>query len=371
MLMLFTFFTQKLEIELIKRQIKVVEGSVKTINKNGKITVSDVAKIAGVSASTVSRVISDNPRISQSTKEKVLKIMDELGYYPNANARSLARNKTGTIGVIMPTTSEELFLNPFFPEALRGIVKGASNTEYDLLLSTNTEKDEELKIIKSFIRGSKVDGLILMSSKIDDVCIEYLRSIDFPFSLIGSPHNFVDEINYVDNDNDMAAYELTSFLIQIGRKRIAMIAGDKSLMVTNKRVEGYMKALDANHIDFEESLLFTGSFDEETGYKYGKEISEMKDRPDALIVTDDLVAFGAVKLFESINFSIPEEIVVASFNNSILSRYSNTPLTSVDINAVELGRQSMNLLIEAMELGITGKRVIIPYKIHKRKSTEG
>ena len=97
----------------------------------------------------------------------------------------------------------------------------------------------------------------------------------------------------------------------------------------------------------------------------------MKNRPDALIVTDDLVAFGAVKLFESINFSIPEEIVVASFNNSILSRYSNTPLTSVDINAVELGRQSMNLLIEAMELGITGKKTIIPYTNHKRKSTEG
>lgn len=339
--------------------------------KNGNITVSDVAKMAGVSTSTVSRVISDNPRISHSTKEKVLKIMDELGYYPNANAQSLARNKTGTIGVIMPTTSEELFLNPFFPEALRGIVKGASNTGYDLLLSTNTEKDEEVKIIQNFIRGSKVDGLILMSSKIEDQCIEYLKSIDFPFSLIGSPYNFIDEINYVDNDNYIAAYELTSYLINIGRKRIAMIAGDKSLMVTKKRVEGYMRALVENHIEFEENLLFTGSFDEETGYKYGKEIAEMKYRPDALIVTDDLVAFGAVRLFESLKVSIPDDIAVASFNNSILSRYSNIPLTSVDINSVELGRQAMNLLIESMESDIKGKKVIIPYTIYKRKSTEG
>lgn len=341
------------------------------MNKNANITVSDVAKIAGVSPSTVSRVISDNPRISQSTKKRILKIMDELGYYPNANARSLAINKTGTIGVVMPTTSEELFLNPFFPEALRGIVKGASNGEYDILLSTNTEKDEELKIIKNFIRRSKVDGIILMSSKIDDQCIKYLKSISFPFSLIGSPYSFINEINYVDNDNVMAAYQLTNYLIQIGRNRIAMIAGNKSFMVTKKRLEGYKKALGENDIEFEESLVYTGSFDEKTGYKYGKEIAEMKDMPNALIVTDDLVAFGAVKLFESKNVLIPEDIAVASFNNSILSRYLNIPLTSVDINAVELGKQAMNLLIEVIEKDVRGKKIIIPYTIHKRKSTEG
>ena len=341
------------------------------MNKKGNITVSDVAKTAGVSTSTVSRVISDNPKISQKTKDNVLKVMDELGYYPNANARSLAMNKTGTIGVIMPTTSEELFLNPFFPEALRGIVKSASKGGYDLLLSTNTEKGEELKIVKNFIRTSKVDGLILMSSKIEDECISYLESINFPFSLIGSPYNYESKINYVDNDNELAAYELTTYLIQMGKKRIAMIAGDKSLMVTKKRVEGYKRAIFENNLEFEESLLYKGSFDEETGYKYGNVIWNMENRPDALIVTDDLVAFGAVKLFQSLNVSIPEDISVASFNNSILSRYSNIPLTSVDINSVELGRQAMNLLIEAMEMNTKGKKIIIPYTIHKRKSTEG
>lgn len=341
------------------------------INKKGNVTVSDVAKKAGVSTSTVSRVISNNPKISQRTKDKVISVMNELGYYPNANARSLAMNKTGTIGVIMPTTTEELFLNPFFPEALRGIVKGASNGKYDLLLSTNSESDEELKIIKNFIRGSKVDGLILMSSKVEDPCIEYLRSIDFPFSVIGSPYKFENEINYVDNDNEMAAYELTKYLIGIGKKRIAMIAGEENLIVTKKRLKGYKKALAEKNIKFEENLLFTGSFNEETGYKYGKKISEIEDRPDALIVTDDLVAFGAVRLFQSINISIPEDIAVASFNNSVLSRYSNIPLTSVDINAVELGRQSINLLIEGMEMDVKGKKLIIPYTIHKRKSTEG
>lgn len=336
----------------------------------GKVTVNDVAELAGVSPSTVSRVISNNPKISQETRDKVQKCMEELGYYPNAIARSLARSMTGTIGVIMPTRTEDLFLNPFFPEALRGIVKGASAEGYDLLLSTNTEKSGELSIIKNFIRGSKVDGIILMSSKVSDECVDYLRSVDFPFALIGSTFRFDEKINHVDNDNYMAAYELTRYLSMIGRKRIAMIGGDERLTVTQKRIEGYRKALTESNLPFEDRLLFTGKFDEETGYKYGAEIAKMVPRPDALIVTDDLIAFGAVKVFRLMSISIPEDIAVASFNNSVLSRYSDTPITSVDINATALGEGSVKVLVEAIK-GVRGKKIIIPYTIYKRQSTEG
>ena len=340
------------------------------MNKYNQVTLNDVAKMAGVSPSTVSRVISNSPKISDATKNRVLKCMDELGYYPNAIARSLARKKTGNIGVIMPTRTEDIFLNPFFPEALRGILKGASNKGYDILLSTNTGKDDELKRIKTFIRGSKVDGIILMSSKMNDECIEYLSSIKFPFSLIGSPYDFIEKVNHVDNDNYMAAYELTRYLTIIGRKRIAMIAGDDKLIVTKKRIEGYIKALEESNISFDKDLLFIGSFDEKTGYRYGKNLLDLKPRPDGLIVTDDLVAFGAIQVFESLNISIPEDIAVASFNNSVLSRHSSTPFTSVDVNAYQLGKKSINLLVEAMEKGIEGKKIIIPYKIYKRESTE-
>ena len=340
------------------------------INGSGSVTIKDVAKMAGVSPSTVSRVISRNPKITPATSEKVFKCMKELGYYPNAIARSLASKKTGNIGVIMPTTSEDVLLNPFFPEALRGIAKAASKSGYDLLLSTSAEKGEELKVVKNFIRGSKVDGIILMSSKVDDECIDFLLSVDFPFSLIGSPHTCSDSINHVDNDNYMAAYELTRYLGMTGRKRIAMIAGDEKLMVTQKRVEGYKKALEESNISPNQDLLFMGSFDEKTGYKYGSIIADLNPRPDAVIITDDLVAFGAVRMFESLNVEIPKDIAVASFNNSILSRYSNTPITSVDVNAAELGKESMNLLVQTMENDVRGSKTITPYTIHKRTSTE-
>lgn len=340
------------------------------MNKKGNITVSDVAKMAGVSTSTVSRVISDNPRISQATKDRVLIIMDEMGYYPNAIARSLAKKQTGNIGVIMPTRSEDVFLNPFFPEALRGILKGASSNNYDILLSTNTEKGDELENIKSFIRGSKVDGIILVSSKLDDESIKYLSSIEFPFSLIGSPYESKNNINHMDNDNYMAAYELTKYLINKGKKIIAMIAGDDRLVVTLKRIEGYKKALEDSNINFNEELLFIGSFNEETGYKYGKDIIKLKSMPDALIVTDDLVTFGAIQVLESFNINIPKDMAVASFNNSIISRHSAIPFTSVDINAYELGLESVNLVAKAIEKDTKGMKITIPYKIYKRESTE-
>lgn len=341
------------------------------VKKTTHMTVKDVAEKAGVSPSTVSRVISNHPKISEETKEKVLKIMDELGYYPNAIARSLASKKTGTIGVILPNRSEDLLLNPFFPEALRGILKGAAAFGYDVLLSTSTEGKNEMEIVKTFIRSSKVDGIVLMSSSVGDESQAYLNSIDFPYSLIGSPYDHKERVNHVDNDNYMAAYELTTYLSMIGRKRIALIAGEIGQMVTMKRVEGYQKALMESNIPYDEHLLFTGKFDEETGYTYGAAILDMTPRPDAIIITDDLIAFGAVKVFQGAGVRIPEDMAIASFNNSILSRYSDIPLTSVEINSFELGYESVNLLVQSIDQGVRGNKVIIPYTIVKRQSTEG
>lgn len=336
-----------------------------------KVTVKDVAEKAGVSPSTVSRVISDSPRISQKTKDRVLECMDELGYFPNANARSLASKKTGTIGVIVPTTSQDYFLNPFFSEALRGIVRGASKEDYDILLSTNTEKGEELKNIEKFIRGSKVDGILLMSSKVNDESIDYLKSIDFPFSLIGSSESDDISINQVDNDNFRAAYELTDHIIKRGSKTLSMIAGDKNLVVSKERLDGYKKAVRDNGLEVDEDLIFYGSFDENIGYESAEEIMKRNKKSDGLIVTDDLMAYGAVRFFNENNIVIPENIAIGSFNNSTLVKYSSTPLTSVDINAKELGSKAMELLIEAIDKDVRGKKVLVPHRIFKRKSTLG
>lgn len=341
------------------------------VKKKNSVTIKDVAKAAGVSPSTVSRVISNNPKISKATSDKVRKFMKEMEYYPNAIARSLAKQKTGVIGVIMPSTSEDIFLNPFFPEAIRGISKASGKSEYDILLSSRADKGEELNTIKKFIKGGRVDGILLMTSRVEDKTIDYLVEEDFPFSLIGSYDKYMGAINHVDNDNYMAAYELTIYLGSKGKKNIAMIVGDIKLTVTRKRIEGYKKALEESGIKFNKDLIFTGSFDEKTGYKYASIISNLKTRPDAVIATDDLVAYGAMRGFEEIGVKVPQDIAVASFNNSILSKYSNTPITSVDINAFGLGYEAMKILVKNIEDKRMPRKILIPYTIYKRKSTEG
>lgn len=182
------------------------------------ITIKDVAQKAGVSPSTVSRVISNDTRISENTKKKVIKVMQELNYYPNSIARRLANKKTDTIGVVMPYGTEDILMNPFFQESLRGISIVSSEKCYDILISTSHKNEDEIDILKCLIKGNKVDGLILTRSNEHDEAIKYLRDNKFPFVLIGSCLEY-DDIPSVDNDNEKASYELTSYLIEKGRKK--------------------------------------------------------------------------------------------------------------------------------------------------------
>lgn len=336
-----------------------------------KVTIKEVAIKAKVSPSTVSRVISDNPKISRETKERVIRCMDELGYYPNKIARSLANKKSQTLGIIMPSRGEDVFLNPFFPQVLSGILKEAASRDYDILISSGLDRKSEIQIIEKLINSSKVDGIIIMTSRLKDDNIAYLIAREFPFVLIGSQleGEINNSINNIDNDNYRASYELTSYLISLGKKNIAMIGGDRDLVVTRRRIEGYKKALRDSKIKYRKEYLFTGEFTEEAGYKYGEKILKLDPRPDGIIVADDLVAFGTIRFLENMDIRIPEDIAIGSFNNSFLSRHSNKPFTSIDINPYDLGRGGVEMLIKAIDQGIRGQTLLIPYEIHKREST--
>ncbi len=333
-----------------------------------RTTIKDVAKMANVSPSTVSRVISNSPRISEETAKRVKHCMNELGYYPNAIARSLANKTSKTIGLIMPVRPGETLLNPFFQEALRGIVRGATVCFYDVLLATFQGGEDEIDSMRKLISASKIDGVILMTSRVNDKAIKYLREINFPFCVIGSPLDDKQIFNHVDNDNITASYELTKHLIDEGKKKIAIIAGDKNLIATVHRIKGYEKALIETQCQLDENLIYTGDFDEKTGYTYAKYLFENKINPDAILATDDLVAFGVVRYLLEKDIKIPDEVAVASFNNSILSRQFQIPITSVDIHADTLGEEAVKILIEYMQEGKV-KRKIVPHTIHIRRSS--
>lgn len=219
-----------------------------------KTTIKDVARLAGVSPSTVSRVISDSLRISNETKNSK-KAMEKSGYHPNAIARSLVNRSTNTIGIVMPQSTRQSFLNPFFPMTLSGISEAAHKEGYCLLLSTGNDENEQLDSILNIVMGGRVDGVIIMFSSLDDVILRCIAALKIPVLIIGKPISS-EGILYVDNDNVKAAYDVTEELIKEDTK-IGLISGPFSFMVSIDRLDGYRNAL--MHYGIEFSKIYKGN----------------------------------------------------------------------------------------------------------------
>lgn len=331
------------------------------------VTIKEIAKKAGVSPSTVSRVISNDSRISDETKKKVRKIMNDMDYHPNVMARSLVSKYTNTIGIIMPYSTEKAFTNPFFPEVLRGILKAAHDYGYFILLSAGSTEEEQIASLNALVRGSRVDGVIIMYSKPDDPILLELKKMNKPFSMIGRPVDS-DNINYVDNDNVEAAYMAVKYLINRGHKRIGLIKGALHLTVSADRYEGYKKAFNEYGLSIDERIVISNAFEQEGGYKSMKKILEVPEVPTAVLVTDDLMAFGAMKAIREYGYKIPDDISVVSFNNVPLAEFAMPPLTSVDINSYDLGFSAAEILLKYIKGERKIGKKIIKTNIIFRKS---
>lgn len=329
------------------------------------VTIKDVAKIANVSPSTVSRVIANNPKISDATKQIVYKAMEELDYKPNIIARSLANRKTYTLGLILPTKNEEIFENPFFIQAMRGLSTYAQKKDYYIMYSYCMSVEDELKAAETFIHSKWVDGIILMASRIDDPCVQFLRKKEHPFVVIGRPDDYKDESLWVDNDNVGAMYNVVKQLIEQGHKKIGFIGGEQQFTVYRHRLRGYKQALEDFGIMYDEALVV---LDEPTEQKAYEGTIEMLSHtiPDAIIGTDDTLAFGAYK---ALNEKGLDNIAIAGFNNTPMALYKTPSLSSVDINAEKLGEEAAKLLIQHLNNEDTKKHVIVDAEYIERDST--
>lgn len=333
------------------------------------VTIKEVAKMAGVSPSTVSRVISDSPRISEDTKKAVREAMEELGYHPNAIARSLVSKATKTIGIVMPQSTESAFLNPFFPQALSGVSAAAHEQGYCILLSTGNDEKEQLESIQSIVMGGRVDGVIIMYSAVDNKVLDALKKMNTPVVVIGKPLKTKGTL-FVDNDNVEASFKVTEKLIENGHKKIALMSGSFKFVVSLDRLDGYMSALNKHNISFNKSYIVEISeIQKESGYKMAKGLLELEERPTALVVTDDVMAFGAMDAIKEKGLKIPQEIEIMSFNNVPSAELTQPSLTSVDIDAFSLGYEASKLIIEKIKGEEETDRVIIPTKIIYRESS--
>jgi len=335
------------------------------------ITIKDIAKMAGVSPSTVSRVISNHPRISRETSVKVRQIMKEHNYHPNIMAKSLVSKTTQTLGIMLPRPAEELFQNYFFGELLRGIMSHATRMNYEVLLSTESTSGNGLDAISRLVYGRRVDGILLLSSRREDPHIAFLEEERFPFVLIGRSETHPDA-PMVDNDNVQTAYDATSHLIAQGHARIGFVSGPPEFTLSHDRMTGYAKAMEDAQLPTHSDWILEGEYLQDSGFRAMSLFMSLPNRPTAIVVIDDHVAFGVLRALDELGYRVPEDISVVSFNNIALSELASPPLSSIDIGTYQLGYSAVQLLLKIIqgdEGAISPNPIIIPHRLMVRESS--
>lgn len=333
------------------------------------VTIKDVAKKANVSTATVSRVISNNPRISEQTKQKVRKIMEEMGYHPNFQARNLVVNKTQTLGVVMANSTTLLLQNPFFPEVLRGISANAHDNKYGLYLTTGTTETEIYEEVVAMTQGRRVDGIILLYSRKNDPIMNYLIDQEFPFTLVGRPEHHHSDISFVDNDNVENARNVTRHLIDFGHERIAYFGYDNEFIVSHDRLKGYKEALAKAEIPYRNEYIVKQKTLQGNEKELLKQLIHLDEPPTALITHDDLIAYELIRYLSDFELKVPNDISIIGFNNHKISEHLDPPLSTVDISIYDLGFEATRLLINRIhQPNRSAEQIIVPSTLIKRGS---
>lgn len=311
------------------------------------VTIREVAKKAGVSVMTVSRVINGKSNVKESTREKVLKAIEELGYVPNSVARSLTLKKTATIGLVISDIT-----NPFFTTVARGVEDTAISKHFTVILCNTDENPEKELMYIEVLARHKVDGVIFTSAsgKKSPLKSFFLRNI--PLVLIDRTIEGVEDVDIVRGDSVLGAYMLTKHLIELGHKRIGIVVGSKHISTAVDRIEGYKRALKDFNIPIDENLIKineNSKFSKEDGYRLTKELLNMDNPPTAIFGGNNLMSIGAILAIREMGLKIPEDISLVSFDD-IESLSEVYPfLTVVKQPAYSMGVLATELLIRRIE----------------------
>jgi LacI family transcriptional regulator len=304
------------------------------------VTITDVAKAAGVSVTTVSRVLNDKDDVSPDTYRHVRTVIDELGYSSSLAARSMRSRKTNVIGVIMPDVSD-----PFSVEVIRGVNKGIVELNYDLLIYTsgdyrrNISAATEQKYV-SLLNGSVTDGLIIVTP--------LSSSFSSTSPVISVDPNIDDPAGpAVISTNFKGAVDATEHLISLGHKRIGYIGGRYDLVSAQRRFDGFKAALETARIPYEEELFAPGDFTTETATECARQLLTLPEPPTAIFAANDQSAFGVLDTAESLNIRIPEQLSVIGFDNVPEATYRN--LTTIDQFIDQLGYVGTKVLVDLIQ----------------------
>jgi LacI family transcriptional regulator len=306
-----------------------------------EVTIYDIAERLKISATTVSRGLQDHPKISEKTKKKILAVAAEMGYRSNPFASSLRTKRGNIIGVIVPR------LNSYFmSEVIAGIEKVVNEANYNLFISQSLETmQKEISNAKAMF-NNRVEGLLVSLAYTTDN-IDHFE----PFITKNIPVIFFDRVQEhtkcpsIFIDNYKAAYQLTTHLIEQGCKRILHIGGNQLRNVYAERCNGYKKALEDHKLPFDDELLIINDLSTQAGQDAGEIILNMKAKPDAVFVANDVCAVSCMQFLMDAGIRVPQDMAFAGFNNDPMSRVIKPNLTTIDYRGFEMGELAAKLLI--------------------------
>ena len=339
------------------------EQESKSVLYTGKLTIADIAKELGVSKTTVSRAMSGKGRIGKDTVQKVYQCIEKYNYKPISIAKSLAHSKSYNIGVAFPA-DVNVRNTPFFQVCLLGVCEAAAAMDYDMVVTTVKETD--INLLRNLVEHNKVDGVVLTRNVANDIAVAYLKQAGIPFVMVGSIED--DTIIQIDNNHKEACEKLISLLLADGVGSIAMIAGDRSHMVNSYRCEGYYNALRNNGIEVDQELVFPDCYSPVFVEQAVRTI--LKRRAECIVCTDDVICGRVLSILREEGYTVPGDIKVASFYDSVYMKSNNPPVTAIEFNAEELGTIAGKRLIGLIEGDSNRSKTLLDYEIHLRRSTK-
>ncbi|MGE5591190.1 MAG: LacI family DNA-binding transcriptional regulator [Bacillota bacterium] len=330
-------------------------------------TIADVARLAGVSTATVSRVINSQSIVAPATRERVLTAVRELGYQPNALAASLVRQRSHTLGVVLPDIS-----NPFFPQVVRGLEDAAHASGYNVILC-NSDLDT-VKEIEYFevLRQKRVDGLIYHSGTITQAHLEAFRRLKLPV-VLAATHDPEGALPCVLVDNRRAAREAMEHLISLGHRRVAVVAGSDPVS-GESRLDGYRDALRRHGLRLEEGLTLHAEWNADEAYEATRALLRRQDLPTAIAAASDLMALGVMGALQDAGLRVPQDVSVIGFDNIRLAATIRPALTTMAQPMYEIGKEAALMLIRCLKEeggaeAIRGRRLVLPHRLEVRQST--
>lgn len=320
------------------------------------LTLEDIAKLAGVSRSTASRVVNQQPNVREEVRQRVEQVILQTGYRPNVAARTLVSQRSWMIGLVLPRGVSSFFSDPYFPRLTQGIAQACNQHDYTLSLFLVSTPEDEEKIFTRVSRRGMLDGILVQSGQIGDRLIDRLTRAKIPLVIAGRPGGDY-EVSYIDVDNIRAAEQAVSHLFHLGYRRVALITGAQNSPVSIDRRLGYEQAHRKRDQQVDDSLIAQGDFSEASGYYAMQRI--LPRQPDAVFSASDQMAVGAMRAIQEAGLNIPNDIAIIGFDDLPFAQNTQPPLTTVRQPIYQFGFTAVELLIDLINNGIRPARRIL------------